>query len=82
MTERRTNHGDTQGDWQKQDVEDAAKVKSGEDRLDKVAAAGKDEVTNTIFEHHLGKAPIFAPSPELSHSKQRDAEVKDNGYYM
>ena len=82
MTGRRTNHGDTQSDWHKQDVEGAAKVKSGEDRLDKVAATGKDEVTNTIFEHHLAKASIFAPSPELGDGKQRDEEVKDNGYYM
>ena len=57
-------------------------MKSGKDSLDKVAAAGKDKVTNTIFEHHLAKTSIFAPNPELSDGKQRDKEVKDHGYYM
>ena len=82
MTRRHTDHGDTHGDRQKQDIEETAKVESGEDCLDQVAAGGKYEVADTIFEHHLAKTSLIAPPPELNHGKQRDKEVKAHGYYM
>jgi len=80
MIGQHTNHGDTHGHGQKQDVEEAAKVESSEDCLDQVAAAGKHEVDNAIFEHHLAKASLFAPRPEFHYSEQREEEVKNHSY--